>query len=263
MPWSWSWLGQNLVMHGFDGQRSALLFDRAAEAYTRARPGYPREAIDWLLPENARTVLDIGAGTGKLTGQLVKRGLEVTAVEPSPRMRAALKEALPGIDVRAGTAEQLPINDLTMDAVLFAQAWHWVDPSVAVPEILRVARRGATLGLVWNIRDRRQGWVAELDRLLGPSDTIEPGEIPTIGPPFGPVQQAEFTTSHALDRSTFLDLIRSRSQVVELGDSERRELLRSVDVLLDSHPDTRDRERVDVPYRTLCFRAVLTDSHPR
>src|ERR1700720_3344383 len=93
----------------------AASFGAAAAIYERARPSYPAEAIDWLLPPAARRVLDLGAGTGKLTGGLRDRGLDVIAVEPSAGMRDQLARVLPGVTVLAGTAEQIPVADHAVD----------------------------------------------------------------------------------------------------------------------------------------------------
>src|SRR5919205_118513 len=148
----------------WERQRSS--FGSAAQSYERGRPGYPPEALDWLLPAGVRRVLDLAAGTGKLTRLLVARGLDVVAVEPSAGMRAEFARVLPGVPVLAGAAEDIPLDDANVDAVLVGQAWHWVDPERACPEIARVLTPGGRLGLVWNMRDPRGGWAAELERLL-------------------------------------------------------------------------------------------------
>ena len=107
----------------------SLSFGSAAAAYERGRPSYPPEAIDWLLPPGARKVLDLGAGTGKLTTRLVERGLDVVAVDPIPDMLEVLRASLPETPALEGTAEEIPLGDNSVDAVLVAQAWHWVDPA--------------------------------------------------------------------------------------------------------------------------------------
>ncbi|MBI3690304.1 MAG: class I SAM-dependent methyltransferase, partial [Mycolicibacterium aromaticivorans] len=137
----------------------SLSFGSEAAAYERGRPSYPPEAIDWLLPPGARDVLDLGAGTGKLTTRLVERGLDVVAVDPLAEMLELLSSALPDTPALLGTAEQIPLPDNSVDAVLVAQAWHWFDPEQAVAEVARVLRPGGRLGLVWNARDERMGWV--------------------------------------------------------------------------------------------------------
>ena len=147
-------------------REQATSFGAAAGAYERGRPPYPAEAIDWLLPPGAARVLDVGAGTGKLTRELAARGLDVVAVEPLPGMREQLARAVPGVPVHPGTAEDIPLPDGSVDAVLAAQAWHWVDQARAVPEVARVLVPGGQLGLVWNMRDDRADWVAQLSQIL-------------------------------------------------------------------------------------------------
>ncbi len=145
----------------------SLSFGSEAAAYERGRPSYPPEAIDWLLPPGARDVLDLGAGTGKLTTRLVERGLDVVAVDPIAEMLELLSSALPDTPALLGTAEQIPLPDNSVDAVLVAQAWHWFDLERAVAEVARVLRPGGRLGLVWNTRDERLGWVKDLGRIIG------------------------------------------------------------------------------------------------
>src|SRR5262245_18502776 len=110
--------------HG-DKEARARSFGAAADAYERARPGYPDAAVDWLVPGGARTVLDLGAGTGKLTRALTARGLEVIAVEPLTEMRENLATAVPEARAISGTAEKIPLPDDSVDAITVAQAWHW------------------------------------------------------------------------------------------------------------------------------------------
>ena len=107
-------------------------------------------------------MLDLGAGTGKLTTRLVERGLDVVAVDPIPEMLELLSNSLPDTPALLGTAEEIPLPDDSVDAVLVAQAWHWFDTERAVKEVARVLRPGGRLGLVWNARDERLGWVKDL-----------------------------------------------------------------------------------------------------
>jgi SAM-dependent methyltransferase len=132
-------------------QRQASSFGAAADAYERGRPPYPPEAIGWLLPEGVSRVLDLGAGTGKLTRQLRGRGLDVVAVEPSAGMREQLARAVPDVTVLAGTAEDIPLPDGSVDAVLVAQAWHWVDPG-------RSSRAGSSAWCGTSATSGRTGW---------------------------------------------------------------------------------------------------------
>ena len=140
--------------------------DRARIAHCRSvrrprhtsagRPSYPPEAIDWLLPANAHDVLDLGAGTGKLTTRLVERGLDVVAVDPIPEMLELLSNSLPDTPALLGTAEEIPLPDDSVDAVLVAQAWHWFDTERAVKEVARVLRPAA--GWAWYGTPATSGW---------------------------------------------------------------------------------------------------------
>ena len=150
-----------------DKAARARSFAAAADAYERARPGYPDAAIDWLVPEGARTVLDLGAGTGKLTRSLAARALDVIAVEPLAEMRANLACGAARVRALEGTAEEIPLEDDSVDAITVAQAWHWVDPERATAEAARVLRPGGTLGLIWNRRDERIDWVARIGEVMG------------------------------------------------------------------------------------------------
>ena len=132
--------------------RSARSFGAAASVYHQVRPGYPVEAIAWLIGDAVR-VLDLGAGTGKLTEALVALDRDVIAVDPVEEMLEELEVAVPGVPRILGTAEDIPIEDASVDAVVAGQAWHWFQPERAVPEIARVLRPGGVLGLVWNSRD--------------------------------------------------------------------------------------------------------------
>jgi SAM-dependent methyltransferase len=235
----------------------AASFGAAAVAYERARPHYPRPAIDWLLPPGASRVLDLGAGTGKLTRQLTGRGLQVVAVEPSAGMREQLALAVPGVPVLAGTAEEIPLDDGSVDAVLVAQAWHWVDRARALPEVARVLAPGGRLGLLWNMRDERADWVAALSRILhqGEQESDQAGR--EIGPPFEPLERLDVEWEYDLTPDALIDLAASRSYVITLPAAEREALLADVRRLADTHPDLDGAQEFALPYVTECYRARL------
>jgi SAM-dependent methyltransferase len=236
----------------------AASFDRAAEVYERARPEYPAEAVDWLLPAGASTVLDLGAGTGKLTRALAARGLEVFAVDPSPRMLDQLRAAIPDATVSVGSAEDIPLADASVDAILVGQAWHWVDQDVALPSVARVLRPGGTLGLVWNIRDDRVPWVRRLTTVMHPAEGeifMETGRIDRG--PFGEIEEASFEWSRDFTRDELLDLVRSRSYVITATEEERESILAGVGDLLDHDPDVGGRTSWSMPYVTRAFRMRL------
>jgi SAM-dependent methyltransferase len=245
----------------------ALSFGAVADAYERGRPGYPVEAMAWLLPDHPARVVDLGAGTGKATRVIVPLvagtpGAETIAVEPDPAMRAQLERSVPGVRVLDGSGEHLPFEDDSVDAVIVAQAWHWVDAEVASREVGRVLRPGGVLGLVWNIRDERVPWVQELSRVMAqPEQHAVEAVHPTITAPFDAdaVETAAFPWVHEQDRDAFVDMVASRSYISTLGREARGRVLDSVRHLLDTDPALAGLDTVPVPYAAQCFRAVLPE----
>jgi SAM-dependent methyltransferase len=236
----------------------ATSFGVAAKAYERGRPPYPSEAIDWLVPEHATRVLDLGAGTGKLTRQLLERGVEVIAVEPSAGMRAELGKAVPGVPVLGGKGEQIPLAAGSVDAILAAQAWHWVEPSLAVPEAARVLRPGGRLGLLWNRRIEEVPWVAELSTIMGSNRSPDAGrQSPQIPAPFGPVERLNVEWLHHLSRDAMIDWVASRSYVITLPDAQRESVLGQVRRLLAGHPALAGDSDIAIRMVTRCSRADL------
>jgi SAM-dependent methyltransferase len=238
--------------------RQANSFGAVADVYERGRPSYPAEAIDWLIPAQARRVADVGAGTGKLTRQLRERGLDVIAVEPSGGMREELRRAVPGVAVLAGTAEQIPLADGTVDVVIVAQAWHWVDPARAVPEVARVLAPGGRLALMWNRRVEDEKWVADLSTIIGSRGT--PGSsrhFPEIGAPFGPAERRSVAWVHRLSRAEMTDWVASRSYVITLPDERRHSVMGQVRDLLDTHPALAGEDEIALNMVTRCSRADL------
>ncbi|MER7755314.1 methyltransferase domain-containing protein [Kitasatospora sp. NPDC097643] len=236
------------------GRLRARSFGVAAESYQHGRPGYPQALIGSAVPREARRVLDLGAGTGKLTRLLVEAGLEVVAVEPDGAMRAQLAAAVPKAAVREGWAERIPLPDGSVDAVVVAQAWHWFDPAVAVPEIARVLAPGGTLALVWNVRDESEPWAAELGALMHRSARQEIDTRPVLPAPFGEAERLEIRWEHATTRAGIVDLVASRSYVIALPEAERARLLADVEELLATHPDLAGRDGIAMPYLTRCTR---------
>lgn len=226
--------------------------------YERSRPPYPDDAIAWLVPEQATRILDLGAGTGKLTRQLVGHARDVVAVEPLEEMRAVGRRAVPGVDFLDGTAEQIPLPDACVDVVLVAQAWHWVDPVRSVPEVARVLRTGGRLGLLWNDRDERVGWVRELGRIMheGTSGATDL-DHPVIGEPFG--QPRAFTVEwvHHMAPQMLIDMVTSRSYYITASPSRQEQTLAAVRALLADDPRLRDSAEIALPYVTRCYRADL------
>ncbi|HZC75315.1 MAG TPA: methyltransferase domain-containing protein [Gaiellaceae bacterium] len=147
-------------------------FETVAEQYERARPEYAEESVDWLVERlglrPGSRVLDLGAGTGKLTRQLVRRGLEVVAVEPGDEMRGVLQRVLPEVDALAGTSEAIPLPDASVDAVTAGQAFHWFEREPALSEMARVLRPGGGIALLWNAWDEEDPLLGAIDELLAP-----------------------------------------------------------------------------------------------
>jgi SAM-dependent methyltransferase len=229
-------------------------FADVAGAYERGRPGYPEEAVRWLAGDDSRDVVDLGAGTGKLTRALVALGHHVIAVEPLDEMRAELEAAVTGARALAGDAETIPLPDSVADVVTSAQAFHWFDHDAALPEIARVLRPGGRLALVWNSRDDRDPWMARLSAIIG-NETIEESDVvPVIDESglFGPVETARFSFEQRLDRDGLLDLVLSRSYCAKLPQSDREPVLEAVGQLYDA---TAGPDGVRLPYVTECFRA--------
>lgn len=236
-------------------------FERGADAYERGRPGYPPEAVRCLAGalqvEPGRTVVDLAAGTGKLTRELVRTEARVIAVEPVAAMRTKLAEALPAVAALDGTAEELPLDSRSADAVTVAQAFHWFRPDAALAEIHRVLRPGRGLGLVWNMRDESTGWVARLSEILAPHEGAAPRQRlgrwrPALAGSalFGPLEERRFAFAQEVDRETLLAAVESRSYVAALADGPRASVLAQVAELVETHPETRGRERFPLPYRT-------------
>jgi SAM-dependent methyltransferase len=237
----------------------AASFGAVADAYERARPGYPADAVRWLTGDEPCDVVDLGAGTGKLTRSLVALGHRVTAVEPLEEMLERLRVAVPGTTALLGSAESLPLPDDAADVVTCAQAFHWFDQEVALREIARVLRPGGRIALVWNTRDDSQGWVAELtETVIGRSEFRDGGVDAVTGSIdesglYAPDERASFPHVQQLGRDDLVELVRSRSQCAVLSEDERRPVLDHVGAMFDTHsPDGV----LASPYVTECFRAV-------
>lgn len=244
-----------MIVNRDERRGRASSFAAVADAYERARPGYPAEAVRWLAGEQPLDVVDLGAGTGKLTRSLVALGHRVVAVEPLAAMRAWIERTAPAAQALAGSAEAIPLPGASADVVASAQAFHWFDHAVALPEIARVLRPGGRLALAWNTRDDRVPWAAALSEAIG-RETVESrdAEQPLAASGlFGPVERSTFPFSQQLDRETLLQLVLSRSYCASRTPEEREPVLRRVGELFDEHARGG---AVELPYVTQCFRAT-------
>jgi SAM-dependent methyltransferase len=213
------------------GRARGTSFGTAAEAYERARPTYPAVAVRDLLGTLPLDVLDLGAGTGKLTRTLVAEGHRVRAVDPDADMLAQLARAVPGIPHDVGSAESLPLEDASLDAVVAAQAYHWFDPATALPEIARVLRPGGLLGLLWNVRDERSPWVARFGELVGREDAGDNIIAPVLTPLFSAAAVRWYEHRQLLTEEGLVDLAASRSNVIGLDEAARTARLEEVAAL--------------------------------
>lgn len=237
----------------------ATSFGRTATSYERGRATYPSDAVRWLVGDSGR-IVDLGAGTGKLTGALVALAPDVLALEPQHQMVQALRRAVPAALAACSTAEAPPLKSQWAEAVVVAQAFHWFDQERAVPEIRRILAPGGALGLIWNVRDESVGWVAELTRIAGAENSLETRASLGRLPGFEPFEHRQWSTSQMLDRDTLLAHVSSRSTVATLSERERARVLDEVAHLCDNHPALAGRESFELPYQTQAFRARLEPS---
>jgi ubiquinone/menaquinone biosynthesis C-methylase UbiE len=212
--------------------RAARGFDTAADVYDRVRPGYPAEAIEWFGIEPGQTVVDLAAGTGKLTAPLLATGAKVIAVEPSDGMLAVLRRRVPGAESIRGTAEDIPLDDESADLVVVAQAFHWFANERALAEIHRVLRPGGVLGLLWNRRDLTDPAHAALERALDPWKGDTPRHRSDAwrraidsSPLFTPLAETEMQNDHELPPGGLVERAESTSFIAALPEETRREAL--------------------------------------
>ena len=235
----------------------AASFGTAAAAYAEHRPDYARAAVNWALgPAPGPRVLDLGAGTGKLTATVLGLGADCTAVEPDAAMLAELRRTLPDVRALSGGAEAIPLADSSVDVVVAGNAMHWFDMNVAGPELARVLAPGGILAGLWNVVDDRVDWVAALERVSGPAaigarDTFgnwraatARAHLPTDGglARFGPAEQAEFPHGQTRTAASLLATLSTRAGMLLMPQRHRVAALARIRAFLAATPETAQGE---------------------
>ncbi len=244
-------------------------FGQVADEYDRLRSGPSSEALDWLIPAGATDVLEIGAGTGILTRLLAERVAHVTAVEPDERMRAVLAAGEAGVEVLAGTAEEIPVAASSVDVVIAQSAWHWVDEERAVPEVARVLRPHGRLSLVWSGPDRSVDWMRSLwagGIIFSPEERVDEdsrrrrrhlvnvdvgGDSPFLEP-----ETALFRWTRPMAKADLVGLAATYSRVITMEEEARTRHLDAMTRFLDSREAFAGLDVIDVPMRSYCWRAT-------
>ena len=253
-----------------DRDRRACSFGVAAGQYAQHRAGYAEAAIRWCLApvSDARPVrvVDLGAGTGILTGALARLGADVVAVEPDQAMLAELRRQLPGARAVAGSAEALPLPDQSADAVLCGQAMHWFDLDRALPEIARVLAPGGVLAGLWNVDDDRVGWVAGLTAISNSGTTLsrwrstpdpdtERAALHAGSSWFAPAEEGEFGHGQLRSADSLVATLATRSWILVMDEAERARTLATIRDFLARQPETSVGE-FTLPLVTVALRAV-------
>jgi SAM-dependent methyltransferase len=231
-------------------------FGQNAAEYELARPGYPPDAVAFLTERlglgPGQTVLDVGAGTGKLTRLLMPTGASLVAVEPVAAMRAQFQRSLPGVTVHDATANHLPVEDGSADAIVCAQAFHWFATVETLEEFARVLKPGRLLALVWNTRDYTVPWVQRFTELLRGYEGGRPDhhrgswrEVFDADVLFTPLEQTTFFHEQTMTPDLLVARAASMSFIGAMGESARAEILQRVHQL-----GSEQGRSFVLPYRT-------------
>lgn len=240
----------------------ALSFGTVAASYDRGRPTYPHEAVTWALgtaaPGKQLRVLELGAGTGKLTEVLLDLGHDVLATEPDEQMLDVLSAKIPNVRATLGSAEQIPVGDQQYDVVVAGQAFHWFDQPAALAEVGRVLAPGGRLVLLWNERDERIPWVRKLGALIGrQGQDVDPTRVIDDSGMFSAVEEQQFRFWQVVNRETVQDLVLSRSNLAVLPDEDREAKRAEVLAFYDDYG--RGMDGMQLPYTCRVFRSVVLE----
>jgi SAM-dependent methyltransferase len=237
----------------------ARSFGARAADYAEHRPSYPADGVRWALgaaSRPVRDVLDLAAGTGKLTEALLPLGLTVTAVEPDDGMRTELSDRFPQVTALAGTAEEIPLAAGSVDTVVVGQAFHWFDQPTALGEIARVLRPGGGFGALWNGEDDSVEWVAGLLEVSDTHRNITPERfVLPAHPGFAPFEEASFPNTHRRTIESMAETFGTRSWLLVLPTDERDAMLARIRAYLAARPETAGGE-FDLPLMTKVVRAA-------
>lgn len=247
-------------------------YSTSAETYARGRPGYPQEALHWLREviglRADRTVLEVGAGTGKFLPLLLETGAEVIALEPVEAMRAEMTRRF-DLKLLGGAADRIGLPGASVDAVVCAQAFHWFATPEAVAEMRRVLKPGGVLGLIWNGRDTGVPWVAAMGAIIDPHEGNAPryqsGKWRDVFPAKGFTALGE---RHARNLHTgspdrvIVDRALSISFIAALPAEERAHVEGQLRRLIEETPELAGRAEISLPYDTL-MAAFRKDRNPR
>ncbi len=234
----------------------ATSFGGVAEAYAKYRPGYPDEAVQWLVGTSPGTVLELGAGTGALTKSLCALGHQVIATDHSADMLTALKKTAPQARAVVARAEGIPLRSSAVDVVVAAQAFHWFDPERALPEIARVLRPGGVLALVWNSGDFKVPWVKRVFQLTDTPDADSLGDPVEGSDLFATSDARVFRHWQRFRKDSLTGFVASTSKVATMSSDDRAALLAEVGRLYDSYG--RGHDGMLMPWRAHCYRARVS-----
>lgn len=242
-------------------------FREGAKKFAHLRPGYPREAVEFLVGASDSKVADVGAGTGKLTRVLVELGHRVVAIEPSPDMIRELMREQPKVRALLGSGERTGLPDQCVDAVTFGQAWHWINAERGSAEAARILKPGGTLGIIYNSMDISEEWVAKFNKMMHTMDRFrvrdagsQADKVHSVGGQFDldDIYRERFTVSMSVEQ--LAELVTTRSYFLALCKADQQAMIERAQAWVIDRFGNDDGSRVELPYLTEAFRFTKLDS---